>query len=172
MSLSNQKFYKPHKSSFFKMEARTIGIIVMIMVLALDLLPSAFNLGWLPAAIFMYFEKDSLFVKYHSTQILFLQVAKGFTFLLLTILAIVTNQPYFTGDIASGNFSLSLFGYLDVSIIFIWFILWVVQFWNILKYKEFSLKFVRKIVYRFLGSDPNFGLIYDKTPFEEVDTTE
>lgn len=171
MSLSNQKLYEQHKSSFFNMNARTIGIVVMVLVLVMDLIPSAFNLGWLPAAIFMYFEKDSLFVKYHSAQILFVQVAKGFTFLLLTVLAVVTNQPYFTGDLAAGDFSLSLFGYLDVAVILIWFVIWGIQFWNVLTYKEFSLKFVRKLVYRFLSSDPNFGLIYDKTPFEEIETT-
>lgn len=167
MTLNNNKIYKSHKSSFFNMCARGLGITLMIVVFALDVLPSSFFLGWIPAAIIMYFEKNSLFVKYHATQLFFLQLFKGLFFFALSFIAIFTNQPYFTGEVGTGTFQLSLFGYLDLGILILWLIFFLLQFWNILKYKEFNISFIQKLVYKVMDADPRLTDIYKNTPIEK-----
>lgn len=160
------KKYKPHKSSFFKMPARGVIVLLFLTVVIFDIVFSEYYLGWLPAVVLMYIEKNSLFVKYHSTQLLFLQLFKGIAIFILNFLVIIFEWSYYIGDFTTNSFEISVVGYIDIFIFIIWFAFFIIQFLYASNYKEFSSSTIRKIIYKFIKTDPNYKSIYNRTPYE------
>lgn len=100
----NGKHYLPHQTSILNMSARVTVLGLIVVTILIDLLPTVGYFGWIPAMIFMYFERKSLYVKYHATQILTVEMIKVVLSFALLILSIFFNFPYYTGEYGTDSF--------------------------------------------------------------------
>ncbi len=146
------------------MSARVTVLGLIVVTILIDLLPTVGYFGWIPAMIFMYFERKSLYVKYHATQILTVEMIKVVLSFALLILSIFFNFPYYTGEYGTDSFGILLGGYLDLGLIIISVILLIMQAWFAWKYQEFKLEGMRNYVYKMMKRDPNFDVLVKYTP--------
>ena len=160
----NGKHYLPHQTSILKLSARVTVLGLIIVTILLDLLPTVGYFGWIPAMIFMYFERKSLYIKYHATQILAIELIKVSLSFALLILSISFDFPYYTGEYGADSFRILLGGYLDLGLSITSVILLTMQAWFAWKYQEFKFEGIRNYIYKMMKKDPNFDVLVKYTP--------
>lgn len=150
------KHYKAHKSSIFNCSARLLLIITIILGVLINMVSTLYVLGWVPALIIFYLEKKSIFVKYHSLLVVLLEVIKGSVLLLLTMISLQLDLPYFYGIYTDTNFELGIMAYMDIAINAMFLVIRIYQIWKICNYSELNIKLINKIIYYFMKKDPKF----------------
>ncbi|AZP04847.1 hypothetical protein [Jeotgalibaca ciconiae] len=163
----NGKQYTPHRSSIIPISAKVTVIGIIILAILIDFLPTVSYFGWVPAMLFMYFEKKSLYIRYHATQILAVEIIKVILSFALLILSIFFNLPYYTGEFGTDTFSILAGGYIDIAIMVLSIILLVSQAWFAMKYQEYNVRFVREKIYKAMKKDPKYDQLLRNTPFKK-----
>lgn len=162
----NGKEYLPHQSSVLRISAKATVVGILLFAIAIDLLPTINYFGWVPAILFMYFEKKSIYIKYHATQLVMVEVTKVVASFLLLIVSIFFDMPYYTGEYGTPSFQILAGGYLDLSIIILSTIMLLVQLWYAWKYQEFKGEKIRAFIYRMMKKDPKFDQMLRNTPIK------
>lgn len=162
----NGKGYLPHHSSILKTSARATVVGILLIAIVIDLLPTINYFGWIPAILFMYFEKKSIYVKYHATQLVMIEIIKVVASFLLLLVSIFFDIPYYAGEYGTPSFKILPGGYLDLSIVVLSTIILLIQLWYAWKYQEFKGEKIRAYVYRMMKKDPKFDQMVRNTPIK------
>lgn len=148
--------YKPHKSSIINISVRLLLILTVILSFFINLGSTNYIFAWIPPMIVFYLEKESIFVKYHSLLLVFIEIVRGLFLFFLTILSLQFNIPYFYGMLGQGDFSIGAIGYFDIALSVIILVFQIYQIWKISNYQELNIKSVDKVLYYFIKKDPRY----------------
>lgn len=147
--------YKKHESSFLRVDSRILMFTMYLSVFLIDLLPTLTYYGWVIPVAILYFEKKSLFAKYHSTQLFIAEVIKIMVSLLLMFISLIFRLPYYNSEQVSG-YRIGVIGILDIILFILFLIVVVLGIVDVIKYRDSELPLLTNLTFKYMGKDPKY----------------